>query len=322
MIVSWQSGTELLACVRSLAAARGLAAFAVELVVVDNASAEFPAAGVASAWPDARVIRNQTNRGFGPAANQGATVAAGDVLLFLNPDTLAVDNPLPPLLDVFANHQEAVAAAPRLLDAESGDRAPQPRFQLRRLPTLGRAARELLLLDRVFPNGRAARRAHYLDHDLDRPFPVEQPAAAALAVRRDVFRRLGGFDESFFPAWFEDVDLCARLRAEGTILYMPDSRFRHAGGLAVGVLGYQRFLPIYYRNACRYWSKHRGAAAAFGFRLLVAAGMALRLLLVPLGLRLPAPRREAALAYLGVVRVVLAPPPASAAPARWTGGAR
>jgi GT2 family glycosyltransferase len=302
VIVSWQSGTELVACVESLAAARRLAAFEVELVIVDNASTEFPAATVASAWPDARLIRNETNRGFGPAANQGATVAGGDVLLLLNPDTRAVGDPFAPLVEAFEVQREAVAIAPRLLETGPGQGMPQSRFQLRRLPTLGQAAHELLLLDRIFPNGRRARREFYLDRDRDLPFRVEQPAAAALAVRRDVFRRLGGFDEAFVPAWFEDVDLCARLLDEGTILYWPTSRFDHLGGGAARSLGYDWFLPFYYRNACRYWRKHHGRAGSATYRTLLCVGMVLRLIALPLA---PASPASATRAFARAILVAL-----------------
>ncbi len=323
VIVSWQSGTELIACVESLAAARRLAAFGVELVIVDNASTEFPAAGVASAWPDARVIRNDTNRGFGPAANQGAGVATGEVVLLLNPDTEALDDPFTPILEAFAAHPEAVAIAPGLGAPGKGGSEAQNDFQLRRLPSWPQAARELLLLDKLFPKSRALRRERYADCDREQPFAVEQPAAAALAVPRPKLIGVGGFDESFVPAWFEDVDLCARLLREGTILYWPKSRFRHVGGAAARVLGYQRFLPIYYRNACRYWRKHHGVPAAFGFRLLVATGMVLRLLALPLGRIRPHPRVKAALAYLAVIHVALVPRAMTGTPRGPTvGGAR
>ena len=53
-------------------------------------------------------------------------------------------------------------------------------------------------------------RYRYQDRDLDQPGPVEQPAGAFLMMRRDVWKTLGGFDESFYPVWFEDVDFCKR----------------------------------------------------------------------------------------------------------------
>jgi N-acetylglucosaminyl-diphospho-decaprenol L-rhamnosyltransferase len=305
VIVSWESGPDLVQCVQSLAAAReaGRLQRAIELVVVDNASREFPGPEVTVAWPGATVIRNPSNRGFGPAANQGVAAAHGDIVLLLNPDTRAVDEPLTPLLAAFSEHAGTVAIAPRLLE----DRPPGGKdlcvHQLRRLPTLGHVAREMLLVDRAFPRNRWLARDRYLDRDQGQPFEVQQPAGAALAVRREAFVRLGGFDERFVPAWFEDVDLCTRLLPLGKILYWPASQFAHTGGTAARKLGYDEFLPIYHRNALRYWRKHHGRAASTAYRALVAAGMLLRLLVLPFS-QAPASKRTAARAYTRVLRGV------------------
>ena len=98
VIVSWESGADLVECVRSLAGACSVVDPSPELIVVDNASREFPAAEIAATWAGATLIRNETNRGFGPAANQGVAAARSTVILFLNPDTRAVDDPFTPLL--------------------------------------------------------------------------------------------------------------------------------------------------------------------------------------------------------------------------------
>jgi GT2 family glycosyltransferase len=301
VIVAWEPGPELVQCVRSLAAARAAAGLDVELVVVDNASREFPAAEVLAAWPGATLMRNGTNRGFGPAANQGVAAAHGNIVLLLNPDTRAVDEPFGPLLAAFSEHPGAVAVAPRLLVDDPSVRQNLRVHQLRRLPTLGHAARQMLLFDRAFPRNRWLARDRYLDRDQGQPFEVEQPAAAALAVRREAFLGVGGFDETFIPAWFEDVDLCARLLQQGRILYWPASRFVHEGGAAAAALGYGQFLPIYYGNAIRFWRKHHGVWAALAYRSLVCMGMVLRLLAVPLGARVPASRSQAVIAYSRVL---------------------
>jgi N-acetylglucosaminyl-diphospho-decaprenol L-rhamnosyltransferase len=296
VIVAWESGRDLLDCIRSLAEARPTGEPGPELIVVDNGSRDFPAEEVVPAWPHATLLRNEGNRGFGPAANQGVAVAHGDIVLLLNPDTRALGKPLEPLLAAFAQHASAVAVAPRLVETEPSTPAPLRTPQLRRLPTLAQATREMFLLDRAFPHNRWLARDRYLDRDPDQAFEVAQPAGAALAFRRDVFLRLGGFDEAFVPAWFEDVDLCARLRREGSILYWPASRFAHAGGTAARTLGYDVFLPTYYSNALRYWRKHHGPAGAFAYRTLIGVGMLLRLVALPI-VGAPAPRRVAARAF-------------------------
>ena len=324
VLVSWEDPGETVRAIESLVAARSRIPAGgpkVSLVVVDNGGGALDREGVRAVWPDAVVPVNETNRGFGPAVNQAAGVAAGDVLLLLNPDTRAEGEPFSAIARAFDSRDDVVAVAPKLLDEVQGpeSRLPGSRgrrlerpgredqftFQLRRLPRIRDDARELLLFDHLAPNNRARRRFRYADRDPEKPLEVEQPAAAALAVRADAFRAVGGFDESFVPAWFEDVDLCARLRDRGAILYWPAARFRHRGGGSSEDLGYARFLPIYYANAIRYRRRRYGRAARAAYRALLAAGMMMRLVVLPLRRRRPRSRREAAVAYVRALGVAL-----------------
>lgn len=313
VIVSWNSGEDLVECVASLARARRESGFPpgrIELVVIDNHSDSFPERRVRDAWADVRIAVLGENAGFGPAANHGAAHARGDVLLFLNPDTRASGNPFPAIADAFESHADWVAVAPRLVEMggaterDGGDDT-QEEFQLRRLPRLGSAFRELLLIDRLFPRNPGRLRDRYLDRDRESSFEVEQPAAAALAVRKSAFQKVGGFDPQFFPAWWEDVDLCLRLAAEGKIFYIPSARFEHGGGRAMERLGYDRFLPLYYRNAISYWRKSAGALAALMFRALLFAGMLIRLALLPFRRGDPRPKAESLRAYRSALAVAV-----------------
>ena len=347
LIVSWNSGDDLAACVASLAAARPRSDPDAELIVVDNHSESPPGDEIRRAWPGARVAVLSENIGFGPAVNHAAAHARGEVLLLVNPDARALDDALGPIAAAFSEHPDWVAVAPRLVESRRhgsaprlvdprsheslprlvaarlspsphGPAAPKPSakagegakgvrfldvgesqesFQLRHLPTLRQAARELLLVDRAFPGNRGRRRDRYLDRDRTLAFEVEQPAAAVLAVRASAFAAVGGFDPRFAPAWWEDVDLCARLRRIGKIMYYPAAVFAHSGGASMARLGYDRFLPLYYGNAVQWWNKHR-PASAWLFRLLVAAGMLLRVAALPFRRKDPRPKRESLRAYV------------------------
>jgi N-acetylglucosaminyl-diphospho-decaprenol L-rhamnosyltransferase len=323
ILVSWNDAGDLVAAVRSLAEARCRVPAGgprVSLIVVDNGGGVRDPGEIRSLWPDGSILVNDANRGFGPAANQAAGLAAGDTLLFLNPDTRAEGDPFSEIALGFDAHPEAVALAPRLLDFDGADptlqskigprlsppdREDQFTFQLRRFPSLASDARELLLADHFVPNNRGRRRARYADFARTASFEVEQAAAAALAVRESVFRGLGGFDARFVPAWFEDVDLCARLVREGKVLFWPEARFRHRGGVSSSALGYARFLPIYYRNALLYRRLHYGRAARMVYRPLLAAGMLLRLAALPFRPTVPRPRIQSARAYLATLAVAL-----------------
>jgi N-acetylglucosaminyl-diphospho-decaprenol L-rhamnosyltransferase len=327
--VSWNDEEDLRGAVSSLALARQRVppdGPRTSLFIVDNGGTLGDRSGILAPWPDACLLVNESNRGFGPAANQAAEAAPGDVLLFFNPDARAEGGLFSEIAKALDAHPEAAALAPRLLDFEEGisslitnhksqitnrnllsppDREDQLTFQLRRLPSLAGDARELLLVDHLAPNNPGRRRFRYAERDREEPFEIEQAAAAALAVRRDVFRQLGGFDPRFVPAWFEDVDFCARLSRRGKILYWPSARFRHRGGLSSRALGYPRFLPTYYRNALLYRRLHYGPLARFLYRPLLVAGMLLRLAALPFRPRVPRPRRESARAYLATLALAL-----------------
>lgn len=271
-IVSWNSAAHLSAAVRSVPPG-------VPVVVVDNASSD--GSPEAARKAGARVIEPGRNLGFGPACNLAAREGApSETILFLNPDAALEDGAasLAALLAALDADAAVVAAAPRL----TGDG--QEAFQLRRLPRLGAILREALLVDRLFPDNAGLRRDRYLDRARDEAFDVEQPAAAALLVRRAAFEGAGGFDPAFRPAWFEDVDLCARLLARGgRIRYVPSARATHVGGVAMDALSWRDFRPLYVRNQLRYLARHAAfpiRAAAWAATL---AGAFLRLGLVPFG---------------------------------------
>ena len=273
--VSWHDTDVLVRSLRQLAAVAE-ADDALEVIVLVNETRTGAQPAIEAAWPGARVIANPDNRGFGPACNQGAAAARGEILLFLNPDTLVEPGAIDEVRRAFHARPEAVAVAPRLVDAGPATGDDQEHFQLRRLPTLIADARELLLMDRLAPNNGWYHRDRYLDEDREQPIEVEQAAAAALAVDREAFEAIAGFDERFWPAYWEDVDLCARLLQRGTIVYWPSARVAHVGGGATRVLGRRRFRVMYYRNALRYRQKHYPRTAQLAYRALLALGMTMR----------------------------------------------
>ena len=86
---------------------------------------------------------------------------------------------------------------------------------------------------------------------------VEQPAGAFFMFRRREWERLGGFDESFWPVWFEDVDFCARLRSAGFALrYQPAACAVHQGGHSVGAIPLKFREEYWYGSLLKYAAKH------------------------------------------------------------------
>jgi hypothetical protein len=241
-----------------------------ELVVVDNGSSQPLPEG------DYRLIQPGRNLGFAGGVNTGIEATEAPAVLLLNPDALPEPGALDSLQAGLDAYPETAGLAPRLLDFPGpGARQPgcQHRWQLRPLPSPARLLREALWTAPL----TGARR------EPESGAIVEQPAAAALLLRRSAWKAVGGLDEGFYPAWFEDVDLAKRLAAAGFELrYWPAARFRHSLGASVPRLGYSRFLWTYQRNQHRYVAKHHGPWWAALVRGATLAGALLRLLALPL----------------------------------------
>lgn len=257
-----------------------------ELVIVDN-SGELER-GV-PARPSVRILASGTNLGFAGGSNLGAAATRAPLLLFLNPDARPAPGALAALVEGFGRHREAAGLAPRLV---APDGTPQARWQLKPLPSAAS-----LVAHAFFWNPTRGPRREPLEGER-----VEQPAAAALALRRAAFEAVGGFDAGYHPAWFEDVDLARRLAARGErVVYLPVATFVHRGGGSVPALGYGGFLTAYDRNLARYLRLHHGRGWELVFRALVPVGALLRTLALPLRRpRRAASRREAAGALLAV----------------------
>lgn len=247
-----------------------------ELLIVDNGSqGDLP-----TGFP---ILGHGVNRGFAAGVNLGLRRARAPIVLILNSDLRPAPGAMEALLDGFQRWPDAAALAPRLVGPE-GRR--QTRWQIRSLPH----PTTLLLQSMLIPAGEGPS-TEPAGGDL-----IEQPAAAALAIRRETLVQLGGFDERYFPAWFEDVDLARRMRTAGMrIRYCPTAELEHDLGTSVQRLGYGPFLRIYYTNLRRYLDKHHGRSWSLASRLLLAPAALARLLWLPLRKpRRAATRREAA----------------------------
>jgi len=249
-----------------------------EVVVVDNASQDGTVAEAGRRHVS--VLANPRNRGFAAAVNQGFAVLNTPYVLLLNPDAVILGG----LDRLRAACQPPGAAAGGCLLDERG--TPQIGFMARSLPTPATLILEALVLNKVWPRNPANRRYRGLDLPYDRQFAVEQPAGAFLMVRRAVWQELGGFDESFWPLWFEDVDFCRRMADAGFLsYYVPGAVAKHRGGHSIPSLSVQMRHFYWYRSLLRYSAKHFQALPFRAVCAAVVAGSILRAVAESLGSR-------------------------------------
>lgn len=270
VIVNWNTGEALAACVASVvAAAHRLPA--TRIVVVDNGSADGSLAAAAGAVPGIVAVRNEVNAGFAAACNQGAKGSTADYLLFLNPDTVLAADTLDRVLAFMAEpaQDDVGICGIRLVDDAGRFTTAAARF-----PTLAVLLGEITGLSRL---GMLPR--HLLTADECRATrDVDQVIGAFFLIRRQLFEALGGFDERFF-VYFEEVDLSRRARSAGwRSVYFAEAQALHHGGLSSDQVKAAR---LFYslRGRLLYTDKHFAPTAAAVVRgLTFAVEQPLRLL--------------------------------------------
>lgn len=263
VIVNWNAGAQLAACIRSFDSVSGDAVALSRVTVVDNGSTDnsLAALGEFAAAMPLEIVRNDSNEGFAAACNRGARDSGADFLLFLNPDTRlrqgALEAPAKYLSD--AGNDRVGIVGVQLVDdaghvAQSCARRPTARSML------GQAFGFDRLGLSFFPR-------HFMaDWSHGDTRVVDQVMGAFFFMRTPLFRSLGGFDERFF-VYFEDLDLAVRARDLGwTSVYLASARVFHSGQ---GTTAQIKDVRLFYswRSRLLYAFKHFNIAGAVAVAL-------------------------------------------------------
>ncbi len=254
VIVSWNVRQLLGTCLRSL---NQFVSTPHEVVVVDNHSHDGTVEMLRRDWPQVTVIANDRNAGFARANNQGWQRTVGPYICFLNPDTEFINDPFPGLLAELRHHPQTGCVSPRLLNQ---DRSTQP--SVRRFPRLADQALVLLKL-RSLANWFSPLRDYQVktvDSNSGRQV-VDQVMGAMMVLPRTVLADAGTFDEGYW-IWFEEVDLCQRLKRRGyDVVYLPPATVVHIGGQSfnqhLSLAKHVWFLKSLARYVGHYWSPLR-----------------------------------------------------------------
>ena len=287
IIVNWNAGQALAACLASLGAGGGSEP---EVILVDNASSDGSAAACAE-HPHVRLLETGANLGFAAGANRGAERARGEVLVFLNPDARVLPGALATLVGALERTPGTGIAGGGLVHEGGGWQPAAARF--------GPLAH--LFLDTT--PGRLGARLRREPHRVDWVY------GTFMAVRRDLFRQLGGFDPRYF-LYGEDLDLCYRAARLGMhTIHVPAARAVHGRNLsAVQRFGDGREAEVV-KGEMRFYAARSGRGALRLFRAGAACKFGLKTVLAAaLG------RRAAAATYGRVVRACLAFDPDGLAP--------
>lgn len=236
---------------------------ALEIVVLDNASEDGSAEAVSRRFPRVRLIEQRFRAGFPANHNTVIRATAGRYVLVLNEDTASDDWGFARLVAELDRDPRVAALGPRIVDPDgrqqpSAWRFPGPLVSMLGVPTLGQVG--------VRQSTGA------------RPRTVDWVLGAAMVLRRSALDEVGLFDESFF-IYFEEVDLCSRLRRAGwRVLYFPAvTVVHHESQFSTEIP--QRRINEMWQGRHRYWRKHhsrtgaRIAALATGAQYLGASAV-------------------------------------------------
>ena len=259
VLVSHNSSDVMRGCASSLVA-QNFDMTSCAILVVDNHSTDETVPVLQEEYPEFKIISGELNQGFAVAANRGAREGSGEYLLFLNPDTVLEKGFLRSCCQVLDADASVGIAGPRLV-------SPDGKAQ----PSCWRAASWLTLLAEVFLPHRLGTRIVNVDPGTS--MAVRGVSGACLFTRRDVFERVGGFDERFFM-YYEDLDYCRRVEAEGyrimhrhdlaTVHTMASSSHKDLGA----------FFTTYHRSRLFFYRKHLSLPSLVGG--VIRIGLSLR----------------------------------------------
>ncbi len=247
VVVNWNSGRQLQACIESVVAfGDGLVG---RIVIVDNGSTDDSLSFCRSVG-EITVIRAGENLGFARACNRGAVEAAGEYVLFLNPDVRIMRGTLAGVCEFMSSGAaESVGICGVKLVGEDG----KVQRGCARFPgwlhMVSIAVGASVFLPSLFPS-------HFMsEFDHERSRAVDHVIGAFFCVRRGLFEVLGGFDERFF-VYLEDLDFSLRAKATGrTAYYLADAAaFHKGGGTSEQVKAHRLFYSL--RSRLLYAFKH------------------------------------------------------------------
>ena len=263
VVVSFNTRDLLRECLGTLAAEAGGVRY--ETIVVDNASRDGSADMVAAEFPEAVLIRSDVNLGCAAANNRGFTVARGRYVVLLNSDAFLRPGALPTSVAKMDADPRVGLAGARLIGR---DGAWQPSARL--FPSWVNDVLTLSGLAARYPRSRVFGRFDRTWADPAAAAEVDWVPGAYSIIRRSVLEQVGYFDERFF-LYYEEVDLCRRIKAAGhTIWYWPDVVVVHIGGessktvtgVSMSSAGSQLTLWRM-RAALLYYRKHHGGRGAW-----------------------------------------------------------
>ncbi|MCX6149369.1 MAG: glycosyltransferase family 2 protein [Ignavibacteriales bacterium] len=243
-----------------------------EIIVVDNNSIVGKVEDVTSKYPNIILIKNQLNKGFSAANNQGIEIARGKYLLILNNDTIFIENTIKKVFDFVTSKNEKMIVGCKLLNQ---DKSWQNSFF--DFPSPFNSFTSNFFLYKLFPKTKF-NKYNQFNNGISEISEVDVVTGAFMLCPTDAIKKLKGFDERFF-FYSEEIDLCYRFKKDfGKVYYFPVTSLIHIGGATVDKMQWFK-----YKNQAKvyiqFFQKHYKGMSLFFAILSHFIGLLLRILL-------------------------------------------
>ncbi len=246
----------------------------VEIIVVDNHSADDSCELVREKFKEVVLIENKENLGFSKANNQGIKVAGGRNILLLNPDTVVAEDTLIKTVSFLDRTPKAGALGVRMIDGR-GEFLPESK---RGLPTPAVAFYKMSGLARLFPHSRTFGAYHLSYLDEKQTNKVEILSGAFMMIKKEVLDKVGVLDESFFM-YGEDIDLSYRIIKAGfDNYYFAETTIIHYKGESTKKHSIN-YVKIFYQAMAKFAAKHFSRQQGWWFGLCINLAIFARALL-------------------------------------------
>ena len=248
VIVNYNVKDLILTCIRSLYQFCGNAGD-LEIIVIDNQSIDGSCQAIRTEFPGVILIENSENEGFPKANNQGFSIAKGDYIFMLNPDTEFQENSIEKLRQFLEDNKTVGIVAPGLLNTDGTHQSSVWRY-----PSLFSIFCEFHYLTSLL------KRKNYLDKDFTKQFEAESFSGAAIFFRKSILDEIGNLDETMF--WIEDVEFCYRAVQNGIkCVYFPETKIIHHIGQSAKK-NYTISISNQVFNKIKFFNKHHSNFSA------------------------------------------------------------
>ncbi len=244
-----------------------------EVWVVDNASTDGSVGMIKKEFPKVNIIENKKNVGFAGANNQTIKKANGQYIFLLNPDTIILDENIKEIIKFMDDHQQAGACGPLVLN-KNGTMQKQCK---RGFPDFWNSFTYYSGLWKLFPNNKWWKKTFggyfLLDKPDDKICEVDCLSGAAMIFRKEIFNKVGLLSEDYFMYW-EDIDICYRIKQEGyKIYFVPLSKVMHIGGAGGTKIQPYKNIKYFYRGGYIFYKKFIAEKHNFFINFLYYVGI-------------------------------------------------